>query len=46
MGVDLTGDVGRGVVEPVAHDLDVDALLERQRRPRVAEAVQHEAGER
>jgi hypothetical protein len=46
VGVDLPGDVSGRVVEPVAHDLDVDALLKRQSRPCVAEPVQHEAGER
>ena len=43
VGVNLPGDVRRRMVESIAHDLDVDALLKRQRRPCVAEAVQHEA---
>ena len=40
VGVDLTGDVGRRVVEALADDFDVDACPECKRRPRVAEAVE------
>jgi hypothetical protein len=40
VGVDLAGDVGAAVGEAVAGDVDVDAGLERQRRPGVAQAVE------
>jgi hypothetical protein len=46
VGVDLAGDVGAAVVEAVADDVDVDAFLEGEGGPGVAEAVELEAGER
>ena len=46
VGVDLAGDVGAAVVEAVAHDVDVDALLKGERGPGVAEAVELQPRER
>src|SRR4051794_30692749 len=40
--VDLARHEGARVVEPVADDLDVDALVQRQRRPGVAQAVERQ----
>ena len=34
--LDLAGDVSARVVQPLRHDVDVDALVQCQRRPRVA----------
>lgn len=45
VGVDLTGDGRAAVVQAFADDLDVDARSQRQRRPRVAEAMQRDRRE-
>ena len=46
MGVDLAGDVGAAVVEAVADDVDVDAFLQGEGGPGVAEAVELQPRER
>jgi hypothetical protein len=46
VGVDLARDVRTAVVEAVAHDVDVDALLQGEGRPCVAEAVELEPRKR
>jgi hypothetical protein len=40
VGVDLAGDVGAAVIEAVADDVDVDAFLEGEGGPGVAETVE------
>jgi hypothetical protein len=39
VGVDLSGDVGAAVIEPLADDLDVDAGARCEGRPCEAETV-------
>jgi hypothetical protein len=43
VAVDAQGDGNRGVAEALLHDPRVDALLEREGRPRVAKALEREA---
>src|SRR3954451_24080903 len=45
VAVDPERDGNRRVAEPLLHDLRVNALLEGERRPRMSEAVDREAGE-
>lgn len=46
MGVDLTGNVAAGMLEALADDFDVDAFGEGESCLGVAEAVEHEPGQR